>query len=327
MYPAKMKYERLPYGNPIYFEGEYKEDKLYNLYVQTISTIFKLKPGKIPSIQIKNNLSFEPTEYLESSNGDLVTLTLTNIDLELFKENYDIIYIKYHGGFKFRSVKGLFTEYIDYWTEQKINSKKEGNTALYQIAKLMLNSLYGKFGLNPRVCGKYPVLTEDGIRYELYPEEIRDSIYVPVATFITSYARAYIIRSSEAIREYSLKKYGKDCYVYSDTDSIHCLLDETDVEELSKVMDIDDFRLGAWKLESKFTRGKYVRQKCYIEEYDNDINVTIAGLPKKLGKYITFENFKEGFTIPAIDEEKEHKLTYKHVKGGVVLVDTDFTIK
>lgn len=97
MYPAKMKYEALPYGNPIYFEGEYKEDPLYNLYVQTISTIFKLKPGKIPSIQIKNNLSFEPTEYLESSNGDLVTLTLTNIDLELFKENYDIKHIKYHG--------------------------------------------------------------------------------------------------------------------------------------------------------------------------------------------------------------------------------------
>lgn len=97
MYPAKMKYEALPYGTPIYFEGEYKKDPLYNLYVQTISTIFKLKPGKIPSIQIKNNLSFEPTEYLESSNGDLVTLTLTNIDLELFKENYDITYIKYHG--------------------------------------------------------------------------------------------------------------------------------------------------------------------------------------------------------------------------------------
>ena len=327
MYPAKMKYEALPYGSPIYFEGEYKEDKLYNLYVQTISTIFKLKPGKIPSIQIKNNLSFEPTEYLESSNGDLVTLTLTNIDLELFKENYDITYIKYHGGYKFKSVKGLFTEYIDYWTEQKINSKKEGNASLYLIAKLMLNSLYGKFGLNPKVRGKYPVLTEDGIRYELYPEEIRDSIYVPVATFITSYARSYIIRSSEAIREYSLKKYGKDCYVYSDTDSIHCLLNETDVEELSKVMDIDDFRLGAWKLESKFTRGKYVRQKCYIEEYDDEIKATIAGLPKKLGKYITFENFKEGFTIAAAEEEKEHKLTYKHVKGGVVLVDTDFTIK
>ena len=113
-----------------------------------------------------------------------------------------------------------------------------------------------------------------------------------------------------------------------DTDSIHCLLNENDVKDLSKYMFIDDYELGAWKLESKFKRGKYIRQKCYIEEDDESkINVTIAGLPKRLGKYITFENFKEGFTIGADEEEKEHKLTYKHVKGGVLLVDTDFTIK
>ena len=217
MYPAKMKFERLPYGEPILYEGKYKEDKLYNLYIQVISTIFDLKPGKIPTIQIKNNLSFEPNEYLESSNGDLVTLSLTNIDLELFLENYNITYIKYHGGYKFKSVRGLFSDYIDHWTEEKIKAKKEKNGAMYRIAKLMLNSLYGKFGLNPNVRGKYPTLTENGIVYKFYPEEKRDSIFVPIASFITSYARADIIRSSQLIREYSLKKYGVDCYVYSPT--------------------------------------------------------------------------------------------------------------
>ena len=48
---------------------------------------------------------------------------------------------------------------------------------------------------------------------------------------------------------------------------------------------------------------------------------------KNYGKYITFDNFKEGFEILADDEETEHKLRFKHVKGGVLLVDTDFTIK
>ena len=33
------------------------------------------------------------------------------------------------------------------WIEQKIKAGKEGNGAKRQIAKLMLNSLYGKFGL------------------------------------------------------------------------------------------------------------------------------------------------------------------------------------
>lgn len=98
-------------------------------------------------------------------------------------------------------------------------------------------------------------------------------------------------------------------------------------EELMKFVDIDDYRLGAWKIESHSIRGKFIRQKCYIEEDEKGIHATIAGLPKQLGKYITFENFKEGFSIKAEDLEKEHKLGYKKVKGGVLLVDTDFTIK
>ena len=99
-------------------------------------------------------------------------------------------------------------------------------------------------------------------------------------------------------------------------------------EELKSFVDIDDFILGYWKLESKFKRGKFLRQKCYIEEdYDNKLNVTVAGLPKRLGKYVTFENFKVGFSLLASDTSIDHKLTYKHVDGGVMLVETDFTIK
>ena len=99
-------------------------------------------------------------------------------------------------------------------------------------------------------------------------------------------------------------------------------------EELKQFIDIDDYNLGWWKLESRFKKGKFIRQKCYIEEgYDEELNVTVAGLPKNLGKYINFDNFNIGFSITALEDEKDHKLTYKHVKGGVMLVDTDFTIK
>lgn len=90
MYPAKMKNEKLPFGDPIFFNGKYEEDKLYPLYIQTISCIFELKPNKIPTLQIKNNPSFLPNEYIKSSDGDIVTLTLTSVDLELFFEHYDV---------------------------------------------------------------------------------------------------------------------------------------------------------------------------------------------------------------------------------------------
>ena len=325
MYPAKMMYEKLPFGNPLFFEGEYQDDPLYPLYIQQLTCSFEIKEGKIPTIQIKNHLSFIPNEYIKSSNGEEITLTLTNVDLELFFEHYNVYNPVFHSGWKFRAIKGLFTDYINYWTNKKIQAKKDGNGALYRIAKLMLNSLYGKFGLNPNVRSKYPTLEDGVVKYKMYPKETREPIYIPVASFITSYARRDIIESSQKIRDYSLKKYGKDLYVYSDTDSIHCLFDEN--EDLSEILDIDDYRLGAWKLESKFKRGKYIRQKCYIElGFDEKLNVTVAGLPKKLGNIITFDNFNKGFTTENMDI-KDKKLTYKHVKGGVMLVDTDFTIK
>lgn len=326
LYPSVMKYEYLPFGDPLFFEGRYQEDKLYKLYIQCFSCSFEVKEGMIPTLQIKNNPSFVPNEYVKSSEGDIVTLYLTNVDMELFFEHYNVYDITWHSGWKFKALKGLFTNYIDYWTERKISAKKEGNNVLYIISKLMLNSLYGKFGLNPRVRGKIPYLNEEGIvKYKLGEEEIRNAIYIPVATFITSYARRKTIKTSQTIKDYTINKYHKDYYIYSDTDSIHLL--KMDDEELKQFVDIDDFRLGAWKIESKFTRGKYIRQKCYIEEYEDKLNVTVAGLPKKLGKYVNFDNFNKGMEILATDKDVEHKLRFKHVKGGVLLVDTDFTIK
>lgn len=329
LYPSVMVNEFLPFGNGLYFDGKYKEDKLYNLYIQTFTCRFDLKENMIPTIQIKNRVDFIPNEYLTTSDGDLVTLTLTNIDLKLFFKHYNVSDVTYHSGWKFKSMKGLFTKYITKWSNIKIESKKQGNGALYKISKLMLNSLYGKFGLSCDVRSKYPYLGDDGIvHYGFYPKETRNGIYIPVASFITSYARYKTITTSQKIKEYSLNKYGVDKYVYSDTDSIHCLFSKEDEKELKQIIDIDDYILGFWKLESEFKKGKFLRQKCYIEEdYSGNINTTIAGLPKNLGKYINFDNFKIGFEIKKEDMLKEHKLTFKHVKGGVILVNTDFSIK
>ena len=327
LYPSVMKNAYLPFGKPIYFTGEYEYSYLYPLYIQRLSCSFELKEGKIPTIQLRNNPSYNPSEYLTSSNGDIITLTLTNVDLKLFLENYNVKFPTYDGGWKFKQTKGLFDKYITIWSNNKIEAKKNGNKALYMVSKLMLNSLYGKFAKKPMNRSKYPYINKDGkVSYTLGDVEEGKGLYIPIGAFITSYAREKTIRTSQAIRDYTLKTYGKDYYIYSDTDSIHML--ELPEEELKSFVDIDDFILGYWKLESKFKRGKFLRQKCYIEQdYEDKINVTVAGLPKKLGKYVTFDNFKVGFSLLASDTSIEHKLTYKHVDGGVMLVETDFTIK
>ena len=84
--------------------------------------------------------------------------------------------------------------------------------------------------------------------------------------------------------------------------------------------------MGAWKIENKFRRAKFIRQKCYLEEILNEktkeyeIKITCAGMPKSCYKYVEWEKFKTGFSCGG-------KLTYKNVKGGVKLVETEFTIK
>lgn len=319
LYPSVMYEKPLPFGEPVFFKGKYEEDKIYPLYIQMITCSFEIKENKIPTIQIKNNKSFfRSNEYLESSNNEIVCLVLTNIDLQLFLEHYNVYDLEYVSGWKFKCIKGIFTEYIDKWIKRKNEATLSGNKGQRTLAKLMLNALYGKFATSLDVQSKIPYLGEDEIiHYEMSEKERKDGIYLPIGSFITAYAREKTLRTSQAIKEYSINKYGQDMYIYSDTDSIKTLLP---IEELEQFCEIDDIKLGAWKNEGIATRGKWVRQKCYLEEIDGEIEITCAGMPKSCYKYVEWDEFKTGFTCSG-------KLTFKHVKGGVKLIDTEFTIK
>lgn len=138
------------------------------------------------------------------------------------------------------------------------------------------------------ICGD-----DDIVHYKITEKEEKEGIYLPVGSFITAYAREKTIRTSQSIKDYSISKYGKDLYIYSDTDSIHSLLP---IEELEKFCDIDKVKLGAWKHEGNFKKAKFIRQKCYIEMIDDEMQITCAGMPKSCYKYVTWQDFKTGFT-------------------------------
>lgn len=126
-----------------------------------ITCSFNLKPNKIPTIQIKGSMFFTGNEYLTTSSseeGDIVCLVLTNIDLKLFMEQYNVPEedLTYIGGWKYRSIKGLFTDYIDKWINIKIEATKNKNKGERAMAKMMLNSLYGKFAKSLQVQSKIP---------------------------------------------------------------------------------------------------------------------------------------------------------------------------
>lgn len=316
LYPSVMYKEMLPFGEPFFYEGEYIEDKVYPLYIQRFTCTFKIKEGKIPTIQIKHS-RFVDNEYLTDSGIEPVALTLTSVDLKLFLEQYDVWDLHYESGWKFKAMRGLFTTYIDKWIKVKNDATISGNKGMRQVAKIMLNSLYGKFATSLDVQSKIPYLENDIVKYKLGEKTTKDGVYLPMGAFITAYARDKTIRTSQSIKDYSIKKYGIDMYCYSDTDSIHTILP---IEELKQFCEIDDVELGKWKHESHFERAKFIRQKTYMEEIDGEIQITCSGLPQRCYDQVTWDNFKEGMKV-------DGKLTFTHVKGGVILKETEFTIK
>lgn len=306
IYPYVMRRKKLPYGEPIRFEGAYEYDDLYDVYIINFTCEFEIKEDMLPTLQIKGSRFFGEREYLKSSNGELTTLVMTSVDFELFKKHYDIYNIEFIGGWKFKSSDTLFVDYIDYWVDVKIQADKDGNKGMRTLAKLMLNNLYGKFAVNPRSIMKYPTYKDGLIKYETFTDKPREPLYVAVACFITAYARELTISSAQ-------NNY--DRFLYADTDSIHL-----EGKEDGKGLWIDPYELGAWKLEYVFDKGKFVRAKSYIEEVDGVNEIRCAGLPHGLHPKITFDNFKDGLVV-------DGKLRHKRVHGGVILEETTFKLK
>lgn len=306
MYPHVMRDKMLPYGEAIYYTGKYEYDPLFPLYICVVEVELRLKKNKYPSIQVKHSLFYSETEYIIET-GCPTLLHLTSVDYELMLENYDVLSINHLCGYKFRGTIGLFAKYIDKWYKRKSESKKQGNNAMATIAKLFLNGSYGKIGSNPIKKQKIPYFDYEKniVRFTMSDEEISNTGYVPVASFITSWARDIIIRAANSCG---------DRFLYADTDSLHILGKE------KPNIDIDEYRLGAFKLESVFEQAKYLRAKCYIEENEGYMDKKCAGLPKACRDELNFDTLKTGQSF-------DGKLLPKTVPGGVILESTKFRIK
>lgn len=308
LYPSVMAGvhgETLPWGEPVAYEGRYAYDPDYPLYIQFIEADFSVKDGHIPCIQLKGNRMFGETDYISDSLG-LQVLCLTSVDLELFFEQYDVYDIRYIRGYKFRESTDLFRDYIDKWTNIKTKATLDGNSGMRTIAKLQLNSLYGKMATNPVKQGRKPYIENGIVKYVLLPEEYSEAVYLPVGAFITAHARAFTIRAAQA-------NYSR--WLYCDTDSCYLLGYEQPIG-----MKVDDVELGAWKMEHTFDRFKAIRAKTYCFEEDGGLTVHCAGMPARCHGNVTMENFEIGASFKG-------KLKPKDVRGGIILVDDVFTIR
>lgn len=302
LYPAVMYYGVIPYGEPEFVQGECFPTEHRPCTIFSVTFTAKLKDMHIPCIQIKNSGMFAPTDYLTVID-EPVTLMVTNIDWALWNDHYDIFVISYNGGWAFHGAVGLFSEYIDKWSK----IKAESTGGLREIAKLHLNSLYGKMCSNPNVTGKYPELNENGIVvYKRGIDSRKAPVYTAAGVFITALARDLTIRAAQE---------NFDVFAYADTDSLHLMS-----EKIPSGIDLHPTRMGAWKHEYDFDEAYFVRAKAYLEKkHDGKFKVAWAGLPQKQTSKMTFDDLVDGKIIRG-------KLVPKTVRNGVVLVDTPYKI-
>ena len=215
-------------------------------------------------------------------------------------------------------------------------------------AKLFLNNLYGKLATSPISSFKYVTDNpDDALHYSVQLEMEKDPVYIACGSAITSYSRNFTIRAAQA----NFHGVNNKGFKYADTDSIHCDLEPSEIKGIK----VHDNAFCCWKLEAQWDIAKFIRQKTYVEHVTHEdlkpidkpfYNLKCAGMPesckqlflasmgeennlkdKQKEKYKDFikekrtlDDFKIGLKIPS-------KLIPKVIKGGVVLEETEFTMR
>lgn len=206
-------------------------------------------------------------------------------DNVLLKKAYELGYkITPKKGFIFQSEK-IFKEYVDKFYSLKQHSKKD--TSPYILAKLLLNTLYGKFGQNQESDMLMKLTTENRKNFEIVDiididhnlfkvkTESKGTHFIPqISIHVTALSQLELYRYFEMVKE-------KDgIFGYCDTDSLfsNCKLPASN-------------RLGDLSLEYTFKRGYFLLPKTYYIVGDKN-KVKAKGYIKDFRKNLSEKSFK-----------------------------------
>ena len=305
LYPSVMYENPMPIGDGKIYKSieEGERDRRYLFIVVAFVQYAKVRTGKHAFIGNQSGFSYA-RKYSYDDELHNKMIYLWRDEFELFKLVYDAQYtiLKVVG---WKKANYVFKDYIDRWYDLKKNARNDVERSL---AKLMLNSLYGKFGMNDNRVTKIPVSAGDKIEYRTI-ENNTTYYYKEVASYITSKARCKLA---------SFMNRCGDNFLYCDTDSVYYIGHE--IPDIFKDV-VDSKKLGYWKYEGHYTRFKALKAKCYLKQLDDGtIERRIAGCPKECAELITFDNFAPKLKLT------NAKRCKKKVKGGIIIGNTDFTI-
>lgn len=219
------------------------------------------------------------------------SMIFTSVDLDTLFENYifpNVASFYINRLWVFDKCEP-FNEFVEhYYTE--CNLYKRG-TPDYVVSKLILECGYGKFGSKNIKSNNR--LIQNGNEYKYIDCEEDNSVmsYLPVAMFITSYARQFITR---------LATLNYNNLVYIDTDSIHLINNATPVGI------VVGGGLGQFKIESVEDVAVYNGPKVYSYKNEDGVVVKASGLnvSSKNISNINVEQLISGVTVNNIVKYK-----------------------
>lgn len=335
MYPTVMRYYRLPFGEGMHIKGcpidhEYLTPSgrkpRYNegtVWIAHLRCHMELKPDSVPIFTPKCTYPDNPVKRMWSQGERVVStrdrseepieVYLTSVDWDNLNLHYDFSEVEWLDAYLYKSRSDLFAYHVDHYTAMKVESKKKHLKGQTYVAKLCLNSAYGKLGQRSYLDNLKPYIADDGTlkwdnEINLHGTIFKEGRPMHMAAFITAWARWILCEHIRAV--------GYDRFCYADTDSVHYL--GTDAPEGTE---IDSTKLGAWDNESIWTEGKFIRPKAYYEVFeDGTHNIKLAGCPNHLLEGVSIEDFDIGLTVHG-------KLRPVIVPRGVILEKTDYTFK
>lgn len=134
-------------------------------------------------------------------------------------------------GYQYYHMGNPFKEFIEKWYSIRLEAQAEKNEALSFTCKILMNSLYGKFGQN-EIGHSIQLWSSERITKELLAgtifQDLGDCVIVPenrrsentfcgIASYVTSQARLLLYSYMEQAQQ-----LGNEV-VYVDTDSVHCV--------------------------------------------------------------------------------------------------------
>lgn len=305
LYPYVMETFQIPFGKPTMYHNQNAHKMFTYWYNTRMGAGFCKVDIDIPDDLFIPPLPVKRFNKLMFPTGKITgTWSFEEIDLAL---EMGCKIHKIHQCLYFDKKDYLFKDFISYFKDMKIKSKG----AKKVFAKLMQNSLYGKFGMRRVRKTLLPISelskcikreNEQGLRYivlknplvgneQFIEAEIKSSaMYIQphVAAYVTSLARIVLYRGL-------IQQYSKGIVAYCDTDSI--------VSEYEMDNDqVDDDEYGKWALESIVENGIFIQPKTYIEkgliknkqgEWVANVTKKFKGIPARKMTDITYDTYKD----------------------------------